>query len=55
MWPDEILALCGKTVPFQPVMVESLDADEEKFCPACLRTLRTRSARHCESICTVAG
>jgi len=55
MWPEEIQVLCGRTVPFKPVKVESLDSDEEKFCHACLHTLRTRSARQYESICTVAG
>jgi len=55
MWPEEIQVLCGQTVPFKPVKVESLDSDEEKFCHACLHTLRTRSARQYESICTVAG
>jgi hypothetical protein len=55
LWPEEIQALCGKLVPFQPVQVASLDSDEEKFCRACLHILRTRSARQYESICTVAG
>jgi hypothetical protein len=55
MWPEEILVLCGKTVPFKPVEVALLDSDEEKFCQACLHTLRTRAARQYESICTVAG
>ena len=55
MWPEEIQALCGRTVPFQPVEVASLDSDEEKFCQDCLHTLRTRSARQYESICTVAA
>jgi hypothetical protein len=54
MWPEEIQVLCGKTVPFQPVELPSLDSDEEKFCQACLQILRTRSARQGESICTVA-
>jgi len=55
MWPEEIQVLCGKTVPFNPVEVASLDSDEEKFCQACLHTLRSRSARQYESICSVAG
>lgn len=54
LWPDEIQALCGRRVAFQPVRLEALGPDEEPFCPACLRILRTRSARHYESICTVA-
>ncbi len=55
MWPDEILALCGRMVAFQPVTVDSFDSDHEHFCSDCLHTLRTRSAGLCESVCTVAG
>ncbi len=54
-WPEEIRVLCGKTVAFQPLEVALLDSDEEKFCQGCLHTLRTRTARQYESICTVAG
>ena len=54
-WPEEIQVLCGKTVAFQPLEVALLDSDEEKFCQGCLHTLRTRTARQYESICTVAG
>ena len=54
LWPDEIQVLCGRVVPFQPVKVQFLDSDEEKFCQECLHSLRTRSAKHYESICTVA-
>ena len=54
IWPEEIQVLCGKVVPFQPVKVEALEADEERYCKECLHSLRTRSARHYESICTIA-
>ena len=37
----------------EPVQVETIDGDEERFCRECLHGLRTRSARHYESICTI--